>query len=382
MPINQYLCLDDFEVPARRRLPRPIFGYIAGAAETNQSWRSNAESFEQYSFVPRILADVSGRTTKTTLFGHAYDAPFGLAPMGIAALYAYRGDIVLAKAARAANVPAIMSASSLIKFEDVVKDAPSTWFQAYLPGDDAAIVALIERVKKAGFQTLVITVDTPVSANRENNVRTGFSTPLRPSLALAWQGITHPRWLMGTFFKTLLLHGVPHFENNFAHRGAPILSPHVARDFTNRDHLCWDHLALIRRIWPGNLVVKGILHPLDAKRAVDHGANGVILSNHGGRQLDGSVAPLTVLPAVVKACPSIPIMLDGGVRRGSDVLKALALGASFVFVGRPFAYAASVAGEAGVRKAIHILQTEILRNMGLLGVTSFDQLDTDFLSKH
>jgi L-lactate dehydrogenase (cytochrome) len=194
--------------------------------------------------------------------------------------------------------------------------------------------------------------------------------------------MTHPRWLFGTFLKTIARHGMPHFENNYARRGAPILSPNVERDFSDRGHLTWQHLRRIRELWRGELVVKGILHPRDARLAVDHGANGIIVSNHGGRQLDGAVAPLRVLPQVVAACPEVPVMIDSGIRRGSDVLKALALGAKFVFVGRPFNYAATVAGEAGVRHGIALLRQEVSRNMAMLGVTGLEQLDASYLIKN
>jgi L-lactate dehydrogenase (cytochrome) len=289
-------------------------------------------------------------------------------------LTAYRGDLVLAQAAAEANVPMIMSGSSLIRLEEVAAASPAAWFQAYLPGDDAEIEALIDRVAKAGFRSLVITVDTPVAANRENNVRAGFSTPLRPSLKLVWDGLTHPRWLLGTFARTIALHGMPHFENNYATRGAPIVSPNVERDFSDRGHLNWAHFVRIRRQWRETLVVKGILRVADARTARDSGADGIIVSNHGGRQLDGAVSPLHVLPAVVQACSDIPIMLDSGVRRGSDVLKAVALGARFVFVGRPFAYAAAVGGQAGVAHGIALLQQEVSRNMAMLGITRLDEL--------
>ncbi|TFZ02280.1 alpha-hydroxy-acid oxidizing protein [Ramlibacter henchirensis] len=373
------LSLDDFEAAARRHLPEPVFAYVAGAAETNQSFRENREVFQHYAFITRVLVDISQRTTATTLMGKRYDAPFGVAPMGLAALSAYRGDLVLAQAAARENVPFVMSGSSLIRLEDVVRVNPDAWFQAYLPGEDGAIRALLERVQAAGYRTLVVTVDTAVGANRENNVRAGFSIPMRPSLRLAWQGLSHPRWLIGTFLRTLALHGMPHFENNYATRGAPILSPNVERDFSDRGHLDWRHFAMIRKLWPGALVIKGVLSPVDAASAAQAGADGIIVSNHGGRQLDGAVAPLRVLPRIVEACPDVPVMLDSGLRRGSDVLKAMALGAKFVFVGRPFSFAAAVAGEAGVLKAVELLRQEVSRNMALLGITSLEQLDESFL---
>ena len=373
--LRRILCLDDFEPAAKAHLPRPLFGYVAGAAETNASLNGNRLAFDKYRFVPRVMINIAGRSTATTLLSQQFNAPFGIAPLGLAALMAYRGDLVLAKAAAAAGIPMIMSGSSLIPLEEVATAYPQAWFQAYLPGEPAAIAALVERVKRAGFQTLVVTVDTPVAANRENNVRAGFSTPLRPSLRLTWEGLSHPRWLTGTFAGTILRHGMPHFENNYATRGAPILSPTVERDFSDRGHLDWQHLSAIRRQWDGALILKGVLSAADARIARNCGANGIIVSNHGGRQLDGAVSPLTVLPSIVEASPDLPVMIDGGIRRGSDALKALALGARVVFVGRPFVYAASIAGEAGVGHAIRLLTAEISRNMAMLGVNRLDQLD-------
>ncbi|SAI67661.1 L-lactate dehydrogenase [Bordetella ansorpii] len=368
--LRHILNLQDFEAAAARVLPKPIYAYVSGAVEDGLSARANRDAFAQYALVPDVLVDVSRRSTAATVMGHAYAAPVGIAPMGISALSSYRGDIVLARAADDAGIPCIMSGSSLIRLEDVMEAAPRTWFQAYLPGDEAQIRALIDRVADAGVQTLVLTVDTPVAANRENNLRAGFSTPLRPNLSLAWQGITHPRWLFGTFLRTLFKHGMPHFENNYATRGAPIVSPNVQRDFSDRGHLNWTHVEAIRRRWQGRMIIKGILNPRDAALARQKGMDGVIVSNHGGRQLDGTAAPLQMLPAIVDAAPGLEIMLDSGVRRGTDVLKALALGAKCVFVGRPFNYAAAVAGPAGVAHAIRLIVEEVKRDMGLLGVVS------------
>jgi L-lactate dehydrogenase (cytochrome) len=372
--LRAILNLEDFQRAARRHLPRPIYGYVSGAAEDNVSAADNRAAFQKYRFVPRVLVDISRRTQSVELFGQTWSAPFGIAPMGISALYAYRGDLTLASAAMRAGIPMVMSGSSLIRLEDVAARAPRTWFQAYLPGDQTDIVQLIARVEKAGFPVLVITVDTPVPGNRENNMRAGFSTPLRPNLRLAIDGLTHPRLLFGTFLRTLAQHGVPHFENNYARRGAPIISPSVERDFASRGHLNWEHLALIRRIWPRHLVVKGILDCDDARRACALGVDGVIVSNHGGRQLDGAVSPLEVLPEIVAACAPVPVMIDSGIRRGTDVLKALALGARLAFVGRPFAFAASIGGEPGVTHGIRLLSDEISRNMGMLGVRNPDEV--------
>ncbi|GEO14390.1 alpha-hydroxy acid oxidase [Microvirga aerophila] len=380
--LRRILALDDFETAARRHLPRPIFGYVSGAAETNASLRDNRSAFEEFGFVPRVLVDVSKRTQKVELLGRTYAAPFGIAPMGISALSAYRGDLVLARAAGQANIPMVMSGSSLIRLEDVAGANPEAWFQAYLPGEPDRILGLLERVERAGFGTLVLTVDTAVLANRENNVRSGFSTPLRPGPRLAWDGIIRPNWTLNTFLRTLLMHGMPHFENSYATRGAPILARSVMRDFGAKDHLNWRHLELIRERWKGRLVVKGIMAKEDACIARDSGVDGIVVSNHGGRQLDGAVSPLRVLRGIAEALAgTIPIMMDGGVRRGSDVLKAIALGAAFVFVGRPFVYAAAIAGEAGVSHAVRILSTEIDRNMGLLGINSLREMSPDRLHR-
>ena len=377
--LDRILSLDDFERAARRHLPRPIFEYVSGSVEDSASARDNRAAFAELGFIPRVLTDMSKRTTETTLFGHAYAAPFGMAPMGITALSAYRGDLVLARAAAKANIPMVLSGSSLIRLEEVIKENPLAWFQAYLPGEPERIRALVDRVAKAGFQTLMLTVDVAVLSNRENTIRAGFSLPLRPGVRLAWDGISHPRWLFGTALRTLARHGMPHFENSYAERGAPILARNVERDFSKREHLNWEHLEQIRRQWQGRLVVKGIMHPEDARIARKSGVDGIIVSNHGGRQLDGTVSGLRVLPAIAEVAGAMTVMLDGGIRRGTDVLKALALGAAFVWVGRPFNYAAAVAGEAGALRAVEILRGEIHRNMALLGVNSFAELGPERL---
>ncbi len=378
--LRRMLSLHDFEEAARRRLPRPIFGYIAGAAEDNASLRDNREVFAEWGFTTRVLADVSRRSQAVELFGERYASPFGIAPMGINALSTYRGDLVLARAAQRAGIASVMSGTSLIPMEEVARESPATWFQAYIPGDQARIDALVDRVERAGFRTLVVTVDIPISANRENNIRTGFSTPLKPGLRLAWDGMVRPRWVAGTFLRTLVRHGMPHFENSFATRGAPIVSSSVLRDFSARDHLSWRHLEAIRRRWKGPLVIKGLLSVQDALQAQRMGADAIVLSNHGGRQLDGAVSAMRILQDVVAAVgPGYPVLIDGGFRRGSDVLKAVALGARMVLVGRPFNYAAAVAGEAGVLHAIALLRDEVDRNLAMLGATACGQLDRSHL---
>lgn len=377
--LNQIHALRDLEGLARKKLPRPLFSYISNGADDETTLQMNRSAFSDYVLVPRMLEGVAARQQTMELFGERYSSPFGISPVGLGAMYAYRGDLALMGAAQEAGIPAVLSGASLIPMEEVAKAAPRTWFQAYLPGDAGRVAELVERIKNAGFKTLVVTVDLPVVVNPENYIRNGFSSPLRPSLRLAWDGISHPSWLAGTFLRTLAKHGMPHFENWRAERGAPILSATVQRDFVARDHLNWSHLRQLRDIWPGNLVVKGILRKQDALIARDAGVDGIIVSNHGGRQVDGSVAPLRVLPEICAAVPDMVVMMDSGMRRGSDVMKALSLGAKCVFAGRPFNYAAAVAGPQGVLHAIKILKDEIHRNMALLGINSLDELDASFV---
>ena len=372
------LSLEDFEAAARRVLPRPIFGYISGGSETNASLRGNRAAFDEYSFVPRVLVSTRGRNQKTTLFGRTYDMPFGFAPMGGTSLAAYEGDTVLAQTAAELNIPMIQSGASLIRLERIREVGSNAWFQAYLPGASDIIAPLVERAAQAGFETLVLTVDVPVMANRENNVRNGYSSPLKPTPRLAWDCMLRPRWLVGTFGRTVMNHGMPHLENMGFER-IPILSGSVERPRLSRDGLCWEHLELMRRIWKGKLVVKGVLAKDDVRVARESGADGVIVSNHGGRQLDGAVAPLRVLPGIVAEAGDMAVMMDSGIRRGTDVLKALALGAHFVFVGRPFLYAATIAGADGVHHAVKLLREEIDRDMAMLGIGSPAEMRREFL---
>ena len=375
MSLRKILSLADFELAARRHLPRPILGYAAGGAEDNIALRAAADAYRQWAFVPRVLVDVSQRSQQVELFGQTYASPIGIAPMGISALIAYQGDLALARAAEAANIPMIVSSTALTRLEDVRAAAPrSTWFQAYLPGDPAKIDAMVQRVKSAGYRTLVLTVDVATLPSRENNIRAGFTMPLRPSFRLAWDGIVRPRWTMGTLLRTLLKSGMPHFENSSAVRGVPIFSGAAVREFGSRDTLSWTHVDQIRRMWNGELVLKGVLSAEDARIAADRGVDGVIVSSHGGRQLDASIAPLHALPAIVRAKGAMKVMIDSGIRRGNDVLKAIALGADFVFIGRPFIYAASVGGQAGVAHAIRLLAHEIQQDMALIGVSSLREL--------
>lgn len=373
------LTLNDYAPAARKRLPRPLYGYVAGASETGAAHEDNEAVFRETRLVPRVLRGVEGRTSRQSLLDQAWSAPFGIAPMGIAALMALDGDREMARAGADAGIPYVLSGSSLTPMERVIEANPDAWFQAYLPGEVARIEALIARVRRAGFKTLVLTVDTAVLANRENNVRAGFSTPLRMTPRMLLDFGCRPRWVFGCFARTLLRVGVPHFENSYAERGAPIVSKDAVRDFGRKDHLNWEHVGLIRRLWPGKLVLKGLLAAQDVARAREHGCDGVILSNHGGRQLDYAIAGVRALAGAREVAGGMALMVDGGIRRGTDVIKALALGADFVFLGRPFLFAASISGRQGVAEAIEILRLEVHRDLGLLGLNGLDEVDASIL---
>lgn len=371
--LNRILCLHDFEEPARQRLPRSVFGYIKGGVEDDWSLHDNRRAFGDHGFRPRMLVDTSKRSTQARLFGETYVAPFGIAPLGGAGLAWFDGEVTLARAAAAAGIPFVLSGASLTPLERIARENPKSWFQSYMPAERAGMAALADRVARAGFETLVLTVDVPVSPNRENNVRNGYSTPLRPTVRLAWDSLTHPRWLLGTLARTYWTNGPPHFENFAAERSAPLIT--ATKDRPNvRDTFDWDDVAFLRDRWQGNLVIKGIMCPDDVAPARKLGVDGIAVSNHGGRQLDGTVSPLRVLPDIVAAAGGMTVLYDGGIRRGTDVLKALALGADFVLVGRPFLFAMAVGGAAGVQYAADLLREEVKRDLALIGCPDFSDL--------
>ncbi|MBV9656338.1 MAG: alpha-hydroxy-acid oxidizing protein [Acetobacteraceae bacterium] len=373
--MRRIFALEDLEPAARRLLPRPIFGYVAGGVETNASLTDNRQVFGELAFLPRSLVNVTDRALDCELMGRRYALPFGIAPMGVSALTAYRGDLALARAAERARIPMVISATSLIRLEEIAAAAPGVWYQAYLSGERTETARLIDRVAGAGIETFVVTADSAVVPSRENNLRTGYRTPIRPNLALLRDGVTHPFWALGTFLRTFARHGMPHFENAYADRGAPLLSRQAVRDFAGRETLDWETVRFIRSRWAGRLVIKGLLHPADVTLAREAGCDGVVLSNHGGRQLDGAISPMRVLTASIECAGKMAVMIDSGFRRGTDILKALGLGAQFVFVGRPFNYAAALAGEAGVDHAIKLLRDQLRADLGMLGLRSLAEMD-------
>ncbi|MBS0335619.1 MAG: alpha-hydroxy-acid oxidizing protein [Proteobacteria bacterium] len=380
MRVTAALSIADLAAAARRRLPPGIHGYVSGGSEDQASLAANRAAFARWRFLPRPLVDVSQRSQAVEVFGTTHASPVGIAPMGVSCLCCFDGDVAMARAAAAAGAPSVLSAASTVPLERVMAEAPGTWYQAYLPARTEVIGPLLERLKAAGVGVLVLTLDVQVASVRENELRNGFSLPLRFTPRLVLGGLMRPRWMVGTFGRTLLARGIPHFENFTAERGGPIITAATGDHRAGRAAMTWEEVRWIRERWPGRLVLKGILRAEDALKARQAGCDGVIVSNHGGRQLDGAIAPLDALPAIVAAVPGWPVMLDGGIRRGTDVLKALALGARLVFVGRPAMYGLAVGGEAGVAHALGLLRREIDTDLALLGCPDVRLLSPEYLA--
>src|SRR5579875_1014449 len=380
--------IEDLHRIAKRRLPRIIFDYIEGGVEDERGLARNEEAFHRYRLLPRYLVDVSRRDQSQTLFGRTYASPFGISPTGGVALYRREGEVMLAKAAAAANIPYIMSGGSNAAMEEAARVAPNhVWFQLYAAKDGSISDALIGRARDNGLGALVLTVDVPIHPKRERNIRNGFarvrgggvleSLKLKPAILL--EALTHPAWV----FDYVRNGGAPTLGNWAPHAPAGASTAQViafGRSQTPAAAQTWRDLERYRRLFPRALIVKGILSPADALRAAEIGVDGIIVSNHGGRQLDQAPASLDVLPAIHAAVGDrLTVMLDSGVRRGADILIALCLGARFVFFGRPTLYGTVVGGVPGAAKAISILKNEIDLVMGQIGCPSLDQLGPDFL---
>jgi (S)-mandelate dehydrogenase len=364
--VARALNIDDLRRMARRRLPGMVYDYLEGGAEDDVTLRANRQAFETIAFAPRTLVDVSKRSQKLTLFGRVYESPMGIAPMGAAGLFWHDGDIALARAARTANLPFVLSTHSFVSLERLAWEAGGPpWFQLYMPREREAARGIVRRALNAGCEALVLTADVPVGGNREYNERNGFSLPLRLPPVRILDGLAHPRWLLRVFARAWLA------------RPNPMKLPEWT---TRRDHHSWQDFAWLRDAWPRKLVLKGILGVEDAQLAAEHGADGIVVSNHGGRQLDGAPATMEVLPSIAAAVGEhVAVMVDGGFRRGADVVKALALGADMVLLGRAAMYGAAAGGEAGVRRALQLLRAEIDRVLALLGCVSVEELGAQHL---
>ena len=376
--LESVLDLTDYQKLAQPRLPRAVYGYVANGVEADVARDNNRESFQDWHMVTRVLRDVTACSQDKVLFGRRYAGPFGIAPMGASAVVAYDADNRMARAAAAANIPFVLSANSITPMEELVKANPNAWFASYQSPETDKIERMVDRVARAGVKVYVITVDVSVSSNREEDKRAGYSMPLRPTPKLTWDGLSHPRWLVGSAGRTVLRRGVPVISNLEAQGGVSLLSRKVASIAGHTD-FSWTAVERIRKLWKGPLVVKGLLSKEDAKIARDKGVDGIVVSNHGGRQLDGSVSPMEVLSEIKAESGDMAVLIDSGFRRGTDVLKALALGADFVLIGRPFLFACAVAGEAGVQHAIKLLSKEINTDQALLGLTDINDAQPDML---
>ena len=370
--LARYLSIEDLRQAARRRLPRAIFDFIDGGAEDELTLRDNRQAFERIRLLPRVLNDVSAPRIESDLLGSAVKAPLVVAPMGSCMLAWPEADIAIARAATAHGIPYTLSTMSTTSIERMARAVQGIlWFQLYVLKDQDFNLQLIDRAQAHGYGALVVTVDLQAGGKRENDYRNGISIPLRPTWRLLRDGLTHPAWAW-----QLLRGGLPQFENvagygGMVDNGLPIAA-RVGQSLD--DAFNWDKLARMRDRWQGRLLVKGVEHPDDARRLVAMGVDGIWISNHGGRQLDGALATADALPLIAQAVPGTPLIIDSGVRRGVDVLKARALGAASAAVGRAALYGAAVGGEAGAYRALQILIDELKLSMKLSGAASLSEL--------
>ncbi len=370
--------IEDLRKLAKKRLPKIAYDFIEGGTDDETGLVTNEQAFRQARIVPRYLVDVSVRDQSTTLFGRTYSSPIGIAPTGLAGLFRRGADLMLAEAARDANVPFIMSGSSTASIEDLGKLAPDHgWYQLYSSKDEAISEDLIKRTADAGLKTLVFTVDVPEGSNRERNQRNGWGRPLKLSLATKLEALEHPAWML-----EWLRHGTPYFSN-WAKYAGPGASAEKVADlvaYQNRAPMTWKHVERFRSLFKGNFVLKGIMHPDDAIRAHSLGVDGIMVSNHGARQLDNAPSPLHVLPAINEAVgDKMTVMFDGGIRRGLDAIIALCMGAKFVFQGRPTLYGVTAGGIPGAKSALGIFRKEIDVSMAQIGATKISDLGPHYL---
>lgn len=370
----------DLRRVAKRRLPRVVFDYIDGGADAELTLRENCRAFDTVTFRPRCAVATATCDLRTTVLGIPLSMPFVLAPVGSSRMFYPRGEEVAARAAGAAGTAYTLSTLSGCRMEDVAAASSGpVWYQLYLLGGRDVATAAMQRARAAKFSALVVTIDTPVAGLRERDVRNGtkelITRRLGPMLPFVHQFLMRPGWLAGFLgdggmmkFPNVVLPGQGAMP--YADVGAAL----------EQSMVCWQDLRWIRDAWSGPIIVKGVHTGDDARRAMDMGAAAVVVSNHGGRQLDGVAATLRVLPEVVAAVgDQIEVLLDGGIRRGSDIAKALCVGARAVLVGRAYAYGLGAAGGAGVERAIDILRTDLVRTMKLLGCGTVAELDASYV---
>jgi isopentenyl diphosphate isomerase/L-lactate dehydrogenase-like FMN-dependent dehydrogenase len=371
----------DLRSLAQRRLPRGIYEYVERGTEDEYGLAANRASFAAAKLLPRAARDVSRIDKRTTLFGREIALPMAIAPTGSAGLIWHDGDVALARAAAAARVPFTISSATTMNIEEIAVAGGNLWFQLYLWADRALSHAAMARAHAAGCEVLMLTLDIPVPPNREFNLRNGFGTPFRIGPKNMADILAHPRWLAGVMGRYALRGGMPRQANLPAELRTKVTASAPMGAAFKGDNLTWDEVRDLRRRWPGIFLLKGILRADDARTAVDLGADGVIVSNHGGRSLDGSLPSFAALPAIVEAISDrATVMVDGGVQRGSDIVRALAAGAKAVLAGRAPLYGLGVGGEAGVARALELLASEFRTTMALTGSRNVSEITPDLLA--
>jgi (S)-mandelate dehydrogenase len=372
--IARTLNVADLREVARRRLPRFVFEYVDGGAEDEVTLRGNRAAFERLRLLPRTLIDTAARHQRTQILASPAPAPMVIAPTGFNGMVYPQGDLALARVAARRGIPFTLSTVSTVRLEDVAKSAGGRlWMQLYVMKDRAIARDIMQRAAACGYEALVFTTDANVFGNREWDQR-GYRAPGKPTLRTVLDTLRHPRWFSGV----MLRNGMPRFRNleSFLPSGAVTAlggSTVIPKLFDAT--LSWEDITWMRQQWRGKLLLKGVLTAADAARAASLGCDGIVITNHGGRQLDSCVAPIDVLPEIVAAVGGrLAVLLDSGVRRGTDIAKALALGAQAVMIGRPTLYGLAAGGEAGVERALSILTTEFDRVLGQLGCNSVADL--------
>ncbi|MEO5586927.1 MAG: alpha-hydroxy acid oxidase [Novosphingobium sp.] len=373
--------IDDLRDQAKRRLPRAIFEFIERGSENEYLLAHNQAALERIRMVPRTLRDVTARDPSIALFGRTLAVPLAIAPTGTADLLCHGGESCIAAAAAEAGIPFTLATSSTTSMDRIaaITRATGFWMQMYLWERRDLSWQVVERAAALDAEALILTVDTPVWPNREFNKRNGMANPIRPSLRLARDFALRPSWLVRVIGRYMLTHGgLPKFANYPSEIGGSVAGP--VNRVTNSASVDWEDVKELRRRWPNKLILKGILSKEDAVLAADHGVDAVVVSNHGARNFDVAPASIEVLPEVVDAVGHrITVMFDGGIRRGSDVLKAMASGAHVVLIGRATLYGAAAGGQPGAGRALAILKEEIGTAMAMLGVNSVAELNRDCL---
>lgn len=370
--------IDDLRLLARRRLPRAVFDFFDGGAEDECTLRENRGTFDRYRFAPHVLVNVADVSTRTTLLGAPANLPVAIAPTGAAGFGWRSADLALAKAAARHGIPYTLSSSATTSIETIAREAPGRlWFQAYVFRNREFFWQLVDRAQQADYEALVITVDLPVGGKRERDFHNHFSVPFRFTSRNVFDFASRPRWALD-----MLLRGMPVMENlrelEVKATSASAIASSVGRNYDSS--FDWDRLAEVRERWPRKLIVKGVSRGTDAQRLAAMGCDAIVVSNHGGRQLDGAQATLDALPDVLQGAASrVPVLLDGGIRRGSDIVKALALGAQGVLLGRATLFGAVAGGDAGALRALDILRDELMRTMQLCGARELQHLPPDLL---